>query len=107
MKIGIKMTRKSSEKEEEYFARLEFERKNKVAEKKHKKLAEEEKKKLRDLHYMRCPKCGMELIEIDCKGIKVDKCSECAGIWLDAGEFEAVSKLEKNLMDKLFSVFKQ
>ena len=43
----------------------------------------------------------------DYRGIKVDKCSECEGIWLDAGELEAVSKLEKTGLDKLFSVFKK
>lgn len=94
-----------SEKEEEYVARMEFERRKKTEEEKHKKLREEEKKKLKELHYMRCPKCGMELIEIDYKGIEVDKCSGCGGIWLDAGELEAVSKLEKSGLDKLFSVF--
>ncbi|MEJ5378433.1 MAG: zf-TFIIB domain-containing protein [bacterium] len=98
---------KPSEKEEEYFARLEFERKKKQEEQKHAKLAEDEKKRLKDLHYMRCPKCGMELIEIDYKGIKVDKCSECEGIWLDAGEFEMVSRMEKGALDKLFGVFKR
>lgn len=56
---------------------------------------------------MRCPKCGMQLIEIDYKNIKVDKYSACEGIWLDAGELEAASKLEKSGMDKLFSVFKK
>jgi hypothetical protein len=56
---------------------------------------------------MRCPKCGMELIEIDYRGIKVDRCSECLGIWLDAGELESISKLEKTTLDKLFSVFKK
>jgi len=54
-----------------------------------------------------CPKCGMELIEIDYKGVKVDKCSECEGVWLDAGELEAISKFEKTSLDKLFSVFKK
>jgi len=49
----------------------------------------------------------MELIEIDYKHIKVDKCSGCDGIWLDPGELEAASKLEKSGMDKLFSVFKK
>ena len=71
------------------------------------KLKAEEKKKLKELHFMRCPKCGMELIEIDYKNIKIDKCSECEGIWLDAGELEAVAKLEKSGLDKLFSVFKK
>ena len=56
---------------------------------------------------MRCPKCGMELIEIDYRHIKIDKCSECEGIWLDAGELEAVSRLEKTGLDKLFSIFKK
>ena len=99
------MAIRPSEKEEEYVARMEFERRKKTEEEKHKKLREEEKKKLKELHYMRCPKCGMELIEIDYKGIEVDKCSECGGIWLDAGELDAVSKLEKTGLDKLFSVF--
>jgi hypothetical protein len=101
------MPLKPSEQEEEYFARMEFERKKKIEEEKHKKLGDEEKKKLKNLHYMRCPKCGMELIEIDYKGIKIDECSECEGIWLDAGELETVSKLEKSGLDKLFSVFKK
>jgi len=98
---------KPSEKEEEYVARLEFDRKRKLEEEKHKTLANDEKSRLKDLHYMMCPKCGMELIEIDYKNIKIDKCSECEGIWLDAGELETVSKLEKTGLDKLLSVFKK
>jgi hypothetical protein len=101
------MVVKPSEKEEEYFARLEFERKKKVEEEKYKRLAKEEKEKLKRLHWMKCPKCGMELIQIDYKGIEIDKCSECEGVWLDAGELEAVAKLEKMGLDKLFSVFKK
>jgi hypothetical protein len=101
------MVWKPSEREEEYFARMEFEKKKKEEEEKRKKLAEAEKKKLKELHRMKCPKCGMELIEIDYKAIKVDKCSSCEGVWLDAGELEMVSKLEKSGLDKLFSVFKK
>lgn len=101
------MPLKPSEQEEEHFAKMEYERKKKIEEEKHKSLAAGERKKLQEIHYMRCPKCGMELIEIGYKGIKVDRCSECEGIWLDAGELETVSKLEKSGLDKLFSVFKK
>ena len=101
------MVGKPSEKEEEYFARIEFERRKKLEEEKHGKLKEEDKKRLKELHYMRCPKCGMELIEIDYKGIKVDKCSECEGVWLDDRELEAISKFEKIHLEELFSVFKK
>src|SRR3972149_5825075 len=96
---------KPSESEEEYFARMEFERKKKLEEEKQSKLAKTEKDKLRELHHMKCPKCGMDLLEIDYKGMRVDKCSGCEGVWLDAGELEAVAKLEKTGIDKLFSVF--
>lgn len=98
---------KPSEREAEYVARMEFEKRKKLEEEKNKSLKAEEKKNLKALHHMRCPKCGMELLEIDYKAIKVDKCSECEGIWLDAGELEAISKLEKGGLDKLFSVFKK
>jgi uncharacterized protein len=96
---------KPSKKEEEYFAKLEFERRKKIEEERHKLLAEEEKRKLKQLHYMRCPKCGMELIEIDYKGIKVDKCSECEGVWLDEGELDEISKLEKPTLVRLLRLF--
>ena len=97
---------KTSEKEEEYIARMELERKKKVEKEKHGKLAENEKKRLKELHYMRCPKCGLELMEIDYRGIKIDECSGCQGIWLDAGEFSAISKFDKSALDKLFGIFK-
>ena len=100
------MVGKPSEREE-YFARMEFEKKKKSEEEKQKKMAEGQKEKLRDLHYMKCPKCGMELIEIDYRGIKIDRCSRCEGIWLDAGELEVVSKLEKQRIDRFFSLFKR
>ncbi len=96
---------KPSEKEEEYFKRIELEQRKKVEVEKLKRLAEEEKSKLKELHYMRCPKCGMELSEVDYKGIRIDKCFQCDGIWLDSGELQAISKLEKSGLDKLFSVF--
>ena len=100
------MSRKPSETEEEYFARIEIEKKKKLMEEKQKSIASDEQKELKELHYMRCPKCGMELTEIDYKKIKVDKCFSCQGVWLDAGELEAVSELDQSIMGKFFNVFK-
>jgi hypothetical protein len=56
---------------------------------------------------MKCPKCGANLTEIDFKGIKIDECSSCRGMWLDAGEFDAVAKIEKPVLERLFKVFKK
>jgi uncharacterized protein len=98
---------KPSEKEEEYFRREELLRKKKLEEERLKIFADEERDRLKKLHHMRCPKCGMELAEIDYKGIKVDTCLACSGVWLDAGELEALLKLEKKVIDKLFGIFKK
>ena len=101
------MAMKPSEKEEEYFKRLEFEKKMELEQKKQRAFAEGEKKRLRDLHFMHCPKCGMNLVEINYQGIQVDKCSACEGVWLDAGELERVVSKEKGVLDSFFSVFKK
>jgi len=96
------MPRKPSESEEEYFARIEYERRKKAEREKQEKLAMEEKERLRRLHHMKCPKCGMDLLEIDYKSIKVDRCSGCEGVWLDPGELEAVTGLERSLLGRIF-----
>ena len=96
--------RKPSESEEEYFTRIEFERRKEVEEKKYREMAAEEKRKRKDLHFMYCPKCGMQLIEVDYKTLKIDRCSACDGIWLDAGELEAAVGLEKGLLGRIFGL---
>jgi hypothetical protein len=96
-----------NENEEEYFIRLEFERAKKVEEELKKKMLEDERSSLKELHYMRCPKCGMQLVEIDYKGIKIDKCTECNGVWLDHGELEAIVNLDKSVISRLLSGFKE
>ena len=101
------MPDKPSGHEDEYFARLEFEQKKKEEGGHHKKIEEDERKRLKEIHYMRCPKCGMKLVEIDYRAIKIDKCTACEGVWLDAGELEAVSELDKTVIIKFFNVFKK
>ena len=96
---------KPSKKEEEYFAKQMFEEKQKIEQDKQKNLAAAERRKAKELHFMKCPKCGMNLVEIDYRNLKVDRCSACEGVWLDSGELAQVVKLEKGALDRLFSVF--
>jgi hypothetical protein len=96
---------KPGEKEEEYFARMELERRRSVEVEKQARMEEEERRRQKELHFMHCPKCGMKLVEIDYKGITIDECSACEGVWLDAGELNSVAKLEKGTLDKLFGIF--
>lgn len=47
-----------------------------------------ERQRLRDLHYMKCPKCGHDLKTESLDGIEIDRCSFCEGFFVDAGELE-------------------
>lgn len=49
---------------------------------------EEDRKRLRDLHYMKCPKCGHDMLEEELEGVRLDRCTYCEGIFLDAGELD-------------------
>ena len=52
------------------------------------KEAASERKRLRDAHLMKCPKCGHDLKEEDLGGVKVDRCTHCEGVFFDAGELD-------------------
>ena len=84
------MPQKPSETEEEHFARLEMQRRKEMAARHAAETASEEREKLRQLHYMRCPKDGQELVTVRMSGVSVDTCGACGGMWLDAGELDQV-----------------
>lgn len=69
---------------------------------------ESERKRLRELHFMKCPKCGHELREEELEGISVDRCTFCEGLWLDASELEQLflrkTDPNKSLLRKLLGV---
>jgi len=39
---------------------------------------------------MKCPACNETLLMSDKKGIEIDYCPNCRGIWLDRGELEKI-----------------
>jgi hypothetical protein len=50
----------------------------------------EEARRLKELHHMKCPKCGHDMAEKDLEGVAVDVCGFCEGIYFDAGELDKV-----------------
>ena len=50
---------------------------------------------------MKCPVCkDVTLLMSEKKGVEIDYCQECRGIWLDRGELEKlIEKEEKNYND--------
>ena len=99
------MPEKPSEQEEEYFARLEFERrKQALAERQTPAGAEAHQQEVAAAQF-RCPKCGALLVEVHYKGIEIDKCSGCQGIWLDCGELEQALTEEQGFLMALKRIF--
>jgi RNA polymerase-binding transcription factor DksA len=50
----------------------------------------EETKRLKDLLFMKCPKCGHDMKEEKLENVSVDRCTVCEGIFFDAGELEQI-----------------
>ena len=96
---------KPSEQEEEYFAKLEIQKRLQKQAEQAQALAEEEKKRLRELHYMRCPKCGTPLQEELLAGVAVDICPGCRGVWLDDGELAKLTEDNKGVFSFIRGVF--
>jgi len=88
------MTFKPSDSEQEWIHRQETERLRQARERAASETAEAEKTRLRELHWMRCPKCGMELAEIDFRGVQVDACFACGGMFFDHGEVDKIAGAE-------------
>jgi hypothetical protein len=78
------MPDKPSRNEDEYFAKQSAEL---IKARKERAQGEAEQAERRS-HYMKCPKCGADLRTEEYHGIQVDRCTECDGMWLDAGETE-------------------
>jgi|GEM_PF-255831 len=79
---------KPSRNEDEYFAREEAELLRRQREGATAASLEAERKS----HYMKCPKDGYNLVSSESHGVTIETCPHCSGMWLDAGELEAVAR---------------
>ena len=92
--------------EEEYFARLEAEKKARLAA----ILADEEAKaraeELQALHYMHCGKCGQQMITTHFKGVEIEVCPACGAVLLDPGELQELAGEDRSkLLTSIAGVF--
>jgi len=69
----------------------------------------EEFERLKQAHYMKCPKCGHDMEEEDLGGVLIDRCTLCEGIYLDAGELDQIflnktAEQSRGLMRKILRI---
>jgi len=94
---------KPTDQEDEYFARQEFERRKKVIEAHESRSTEEQR--ILAVTRGRCPKCGAELVPVPYRGVELDKCSRCQGVWLDFGELDQVMAEETGFLGSVRRIF--
>lgn len=73
--------------EEDYFHRKDRE----LLEQMRQRLAAKEGERQQEAASPCCPKCGEELEEILFRGVTVNRCFGCSGVWLDSGEVECLT----------------
>jgi len=88
--MADKWDERKKAQEDEYFIKKEREQLAKLRAKQQAQAQETAKKAAS----MKCPKCGEALKVRSFQKIEIDQCSGCGGIWLDAGELEAVAEKE-------------
>jgi uncharacterized protein len=90
---------KPSRNEEEYFAKLNAD----LIKERRSALDMARSKMERASHYMKCPRCGGDLKELEHHNVKIDQCADCKGVWLDAGELELLEHAHESGVTRFFS----
>ena len=85
---------KPSTLEDEYFVREDAEKKRRIALETKKALAVEDQKRLKELHFMSCPRCGLKLQQIRFRTVDVDACFSCGGLFIDKSQVDRIAKPE-------------
>ncbi len=58
---------------------------------------------IREVSHNRCPKCGEILQPLTFRGVPLDKCPVCAGVWLGPRDLQALAEKDhRTWFDKWF-----
>ncbi|MBN1674351.1 MAG: zf-TFIIB domain-containing protein [Kiritimatiellae bacterium] len=61
---------------------------------------------LTNLRNRMCPRCRVRLKPVDLRGIEVDTCPQCEGVWFDHAEIEAFLGAKRRLPDYVSHVYR-
>jgi hypothetical protein len=100
------MSIQRSKQEEEYFARVEAEKRARLQKQARDAHAKERAEEQRRLHFMHCGKCGAELLSTHFNAVEIEVCPGCGAVLLDPGELEQlVGEERSSLLEVLAGLF--
>ncbi len=82
--------------EDEYFAKLEAEKKARLASSLADQDAAEQAAALKELHLLHCGKCGQKMVTTHFKGVEIEVCPSCGAVLLDPGELQQLAGEERH-----------
>lgn len=92
--------------EDEYFKKRDMEAKAKLKAKLDAQKAEAEKAARKEMHYLKCGKCGSDMATQVFRGIEIERCGSCGAVLLDPGELEELAGEDQSgMISNFFSVF--
>lgn len=50
-----------------------------------------------DLAACRCPRCGVDMVRADLQGLRISRCPECLGLWMDGPTFDFLIKRQAEI----------
>ncbi len=89
-------TKKPAREESDYFSKLDQERLAKLAAERADREATEAAERLRLEHWMRCAKCGNVMETMGFRGVEIERCPHCGGVYLDKGELETLAGTDRS-----------
>jgi uncharacterized protein len=98
---------KPTQIEEQHFWEIELKRRLEILEAEQQASAEKEKRRLKELHWMHCPKCGQKLATEHHGSVEIDLCPSCRGLWLDANELETIVASESGVLNACLKVLRK
>ncbi len=100
-------TEKPSRPEDEFIHREETQEIIKTQAQKAKELAAQKRAHEKELHYMKCPKCGGDLVTELSHALEIDRCVDCSGVWLDDGELQKLVGEDPKMLQDIVDLFRQ
>lgn len=92
--------------EEDYFRKLDEEAKAKLKARLDAEQAVADRVARRELHFLKCGKCGADMQSQVFRGIQIEVCVECGAVLLDPGELQTLAGADSTaVFSSFFTMF--
>ncbi len=93
--------------ENKYFEKLEAEKKARMAAELKSRKEAEALAARKQLHWLKCGKCGADMDTVIFRGVEIEICPDCGAVLLDQGELEQLAgKDQSGVFSHLKGLFK-